>query len=264
MDGSIDTNNARYLKYRIRFFFAEFSGTALLLLGGLSLVIFMFGAGSAAAELIPSVKVRQSITGFLFGCIGAAIAISPIGKLSGAHVNPAVTVVFWLLRKLEGRLAITYVSAQLAGAVAGCVPLLLWGEMGRGLNFGATTPGVAYTVPEALLGEVITTFALVFMLMVFIAFRKIRPFTPFMVPFLYGLMVPLEADISGISTNPARSFGPSVVSGVWDAWWIYWIGPLIGALLAAAIGYRLARRIAIAKLYHFDAQSESDELLKKA
>jgi hypothetical protein len=55
-----------------------------------------------------------------------------------------------------------------------------------------------------------------------------------------------------------------VVSGVWDAWWIYWIGPLIGALLASAVGYRLATRIAIAKLYHFDGQSESDELLKKA
>ena len=264
MSDSIDKNNARYLRYRKKFFFAEFAGTALLLLGGLSLVIFMFGAGSVAAELIPNVKVRQAITGFLFGCVGAAIAVSPIGKVSGAHVNPAVTVGFWLLRKLEGRLAVTYVSAQLAGAVAGCIPLLLWGHMGRSLNFGATTPGVAYTVPEALFGEVITTFALMFMLMVFIAFRELRPFTPFMVPFLYGVMVPLEADISGISTNPARSFGPSVVSGVWDAWWIYWIGPLIGVVLASAVGYRLAKRVAIAKLYHFDAQSESDELLKRA
>jgi aquaporin Z len=264
MSESIDKNNARYLKYRKRFFFAEFAGTALLLLGGLSLVIFMFGAGSAAAELIPNVKVRQAITGFLFGCIGAAIAISPIGKVSGAHVNPAVTVGFWLLGKLEGRLAITYVSGQLAGAVVGCIPLLLWGDMGRSLNFGGTTPGVAYTVPEALLGEVLTTFALMFMLMVFIAFRELRPFTPFMVPFLYGVMVPLEADVSGISTNPARSFGPAVVSGVWDAWWIYWIGPLIGVVLASAVGYRLARRVAIAKLYHFDAQLESDELLKRA
>lgn len=110
----------------------------------------------------------------------------------------------------------------------------------------------------------ITTFALVFMIVVFVAYRELRPFTPFMVPFLYGIMVPLEADISGISTNPARSFGPSVVSGVWDAWWIYWIGPLTGALLASAVGYRLAKRVAIAKLYHFDSQSESDELLKQA
>ena len=264
MSDSIDKNNARYLKYRIRFFLAEFSGTGLLLLGGLSLVIFMFGTGSIAAELVPGIKARQGITGFLFGSIGAAIALSPIGRISGAHVNPAVTVMFWLLRKLEARLAITYISAQLAGAVVGCIPLLLWGEMGKSLNFGATTPGESYTVTAAFLGEVITTFALVFMIIVFVAFRELRHFTPFMIPFLYGIMVPLEADISGISTNPARSFGPSVVSGVWDAWWIYWIGPLIGALLASGVGYRLAKRVAIAKLYHFDSQSESDELLKQA
>ena len=85
MSDSIDRNDARYLRYRLHFFFAELAGTALLLLGGLSLVIFMFGAGSVAAELIPNVKVRQAITGFLFGSIGAAIAISPIGKVSGAH-----------------------------------------------------------------------------------------------------------------------------------------------------------------------------------
>ena len=264
MSDSIDKNNARYLRYRKKFFFAEFAGTALLLLGGLSLVIFMFGAGSVAAELVPNVKVPTGDHRLPFWMRRRCHRVSPIGKVSGAHVNPAVTVGFWLLRKLEGRLAITYVSAQLAGAVVGCIPILLWGDMGRSLNFGATTPGAAYTVPEALFGEVITTFALMFMLMVFIAFRELRPFTPFMVPFLYGVMVPLEADVSGISTNPARSFGPSVVSGVWDAWWIYWIGPLIGVVLASAVGYRLAKRVAIAKLYHFDAQSESDELLKQA
>lgn len=262
MSDSIDKNNARYLKYRKKFFFAEFAGTALLLLGGLSIVIFMFGSGSVAAELIPNYKLRQAITGFLFGCVGLAITISPIGNVSGAHINPSVTMVFWLFRKLEGRLVVTYISAQLAGAVVGCIPILLWGDMGKSINFGATTPGVAYTVTEAFFGEVITTFTLVFMLMVFIGFRELRAYTPFMVPFLYAIMVPLEADISGISTNPARSFGPAVVAGVWDAWWIYWIGPLIGAFLASRIGYRLAKRITIAKLYHFDSLSESDKLLK--
>lgn len=263
MSDSIDKNNARYLKYRKKFFFSELAGTALLLLGGLSIVIFMFGEGSVAAELIPNVKVRQSITGFLFGCVGLAITLSPIGKISGAHINPAVTIVFWLLHKLEGRLAITYISAQFAGAVIGCIPLLLWGDMGRDLYFGGTTPGAAYTVSEAFFGEVVTTFALVFMLMVFIAFRELRPYTPFMVPVLYAIMVPLEADISGISTNPARTFGPAVISGVWDAWWIYYVGPLLGALLASRVGYRIFKRVAIAKLYYFDSQSESDKLLKQ-
>ena len=135
-----DKNNARYLKYRSKFFISEFFGTALLLLVGLSIVIFMFGSGSPMANLIPNVKVRQMITGFLFGSVGASIALSDIGKVSGAHINPAVTMVFWLFRKIEGRLAITYILAQLTGAIIGCLPLLIWGELGRSINFGGTCP----------------------------------------------------------------------------------------------------------------------------
>ena len=65
--------------------------------------------------------------------------------------------------------------------------------------------------------------------------------------------VPLEASISGTSTNPARSFGPALVSGRWDAWWIYWIGPMIGAIAVIVDCSFLASRIVVAKLYHFDS-----------
>jgi aquaporin Z len=257
-----DQNNARYLKYRSKFFVSEFIGTALLLMLGLSLVIFMFGSGSPMAEIVPAVKLRQAITGFLFGSIGASIALSPIGKVSGAHINPAVTMVFWLFRKIEGRLAITYILAQMTGAIIGCFPLLIWGQMGRSIDFGVTIPGEGYSMQAVLLGEVITTFTMVSLLVIFIGFRQIRQFTPFMFPFLYAIMVPLEAAISGTSTNPARSLGPAVVSGQWDGFWIYLIGPLAGALLASLACSLLAKRITIAKLYHFDSESEGDALLR--
>jgi aquaporin Z len=258
-----DQNNARYLKYRSKFFISEFIGTALLLLVGLSIVIFMFGSGSPMADLIPGVKVRQMITGFLFGSVGASIALSSIGKVSGAHINPAVTMVFWLFRKLEVRLAITYILAQLTGAIAGCLPLIIWGQLGRSINFGGTTPGTYYTVGQAFLGEIITTFIMVLLLIVFIGFRQIRQYTPYMFPILYAIMVPLEADISGISTNPARSFGPAVITGEWSSFWIYLTGPVTGALLASLAGSMLAKRITIAKLYHFDSESEGDALLRR-
>jgi aquaporin Z len=263
MNDVIDTNNARYLKYRSKFFVSEFIGTALLLLAGLSIVIFMFGSGSPMAQLIPVIKIRQVITGFLFGSIGASIALSPIGKLSGAHINPAVTMVFWLFRKIEGRLAITYILAQLTGAIIGCLPLLLWGQMGRSIEFGVTVPGEGYSLQTVILGEVITTFIMVSLLVIFIGFRQIRQFTPFMFPFLYAIMVPLEAVISGTSTNPARSLGPAVISGEWTRWWIYLIGPMAGALLASLACSLLAKRITIAKLYYFDGDSEGDALLRR-
>src|SRR6516164_10871537 len=106
-------------KIEWRPFLAEFIGTGLLLLLGLSLVIVMFGDGAPGTHLIPNYKVRQSITGFLFGCVGASIAISPLGKVSGAHVNPAVTMGFRLMGKMDMRTALGYMVSQLAGALVG-------------------------------------------------------------------------------------------------------------------------------------------------
>ena len=73
----------------------------MLLLGGLSIVIFMFGAGSPMERILPSVKIRQMTTGFLFGCVGTLITLSNVGKESGAHINPAVTLAFWMFQKLD-------------------------------------------------------------------------------------------------------------------------------------------------------------------
>ncbi|HET9941762.1 MAG TPA: aquaporin [Terriglobia bacterium] len=235
-----------------RLFLAEAIGTGLLLLGGLSLVIFVFGAGSPVELWIPSIAIRRTFTGFLFGCVGSLIALSTVGKESGAHLNPAVTFGFWLMQKIDGKTAVGYSLAQVAGAVLGSFPLLLWGAMGRSIDFGATVPGEGYRLRSVLIGEAITTFGLIASLCVFLGARSLRRFTPFMIPFLYAVMVPLEASVSGTSTNPARTFGPAVLSGRWDGWWIYWVGPLIGALLAILVCSSFAKRIEVAKLYHFE------------
>ena len=132
--------------------------------------------------------------------------------------------------------------------------------MGRSVAFGATLPGEGYAAGTVLLGEVITTFIMVTLLAVFLAFRRIRPFTPALFPPLYALMVYIESPISGTSTNPARSLGPAVISGQWDRWWIYWVGPVIGSVAACVVCSALAKRITVAKLYHFD--SDRDRLFR--
>jgi aquaporin Z len=241
---------------RWRLFLAELLGTAVLLCVGLSLVIFMFGEGSPTAAWIPSVKLRQIITGFLFGSTGGLIAISRIGRESGAHLNPAVTLGFWLARKIDTRIAIGYALAQLAGAVLGSWPLLAWGAMGRSIAYGATIPGPGYSTGAVLLAEALTTVGLIVTLCVFLAYRHLRQFTPAAIPALYAIMVPLEADISGTSTNPARTFGPALISGRWDDWWIYWVGPIAGTLVAMAAMSFLVKRIEVAKLYHFDSDRD--------
>jgi aquaporin Z len=248
----VQTEAARDWRVRWRLFFSELIGTAILVFGGLSVVIAMFGDGSPMARSLPNEAVRMAVTAFLFGTIGSTIALSRIGKESGAHINPAVTLGFWLMRKLDARAAFGYVIAQLLGAAAGALPLLAWDSMGRSVAFGATLPGKDYSTAVVVMGEVVTTFGLIATLCIFLAFRQLRRYTPFVIPFLYAVMVPLEAHISGTSTNPARSFGPALISGRWDGWWIYWVGPILGTLAAILVCSSMARRIEVAKLYHFE------------
>jgi aquaporin Z len=236
-----------------RVFASEMIGTALLVLVGLSLVILMFGTGSPIIRVVPGEGARRLVTGFLFGSTGALIALSPIGRESGAHINPVVTLGFWLMGKMDARVAIGYVLAQLTGACLGSLPLLAWGSMGRSVAYGATLPGAGYETGIVVLGEVVTTFALIAGLCIFLGFRKLRPFTPAIFPFLYAFMVWAESPISGTSTNPARSLGPAIVSGEWEGWWIFWVGPLIGTLVAVVVFSFLAKRITVAKLYYFDS-----------
>ena len=234
---------------------SEAIGTAALLAVGLSAVILIFGAGSPVPPILPDPGARRLIAGFLFGTIGALIAISPVGKESGAHLNPVVTFSFWLMGNMRHGTVLGYAAAQLAGAALGSLPLLLWGSLGASVEFGATVPAAAYGWPGALAGEAAATFVMVLLLLAFVRSRSARRFTPLLFPFLYAVMVYLEAPISGTSTNPARSFGPSVVSGDWLGWWVYWLGPTLGALLAAGahrIGLFGAVELEVAKLYHFE------------
>jgi aquaporin Z len=235
-------------------FGAELVGTVLLVGVGLSIVIVNFGQGSPVAQLIPDAGERRLLTGFLFGTTGALIALSPLGKESGAHINPVVTLAFWIMGKLRSSHALGYILAQCAGAILGALPLLAWGRMGSSVAFGATLPGTGYSLWLALLGETITTFLLITGLFFFLRHRQLRRFTPALFPFLYALMVFVEAPVSGTSTNPARSLGPALISGAWHGWWLYWLGPLLGMLLGVAV-YRMTGlrwlEIEVAKLYHF-------------
>jgi aquaporin Z len=247
------TTASKDWRVRSRIFFSEVIGTGTLVCGGLSIVIVMFGDGSPMKGLVPNERVRMALTSFLFGCVGTAVALSRVGTESGAHINPAVTVGFWLMRKLDTPALVSYIVAQVTGACLGALPLLAWGAMGRSVAFGATIPGEGYSTATVVMGEAVTTFLLVTTLCLFLGLQHLRRFTPFVIPCLYAVMVPLEAHISGTSTNPARTFGPALISGRWDGWWIYWVGPMIGTLAAIIACSSLVKRIAVAKLYHFES-----------
>ena len=215
-------------------YLSEFIGTALLVLVGLSIVIFNNGEGSPVLKWLPSPGIRRALTGFLFGTTGCLITLSPVGRISGAHINPIVSVAFWLRKRMFLGHTIGFILAQLTGAIVGAIPLLLWGQQGSSVGYGATVTG-PLGIRAAFTGETITSFLLVAGIFFFSGHRRLRRFTPYLIPPLYCIMVYLEGPLSGTSTNPARSLGPAVVSNVWTDHWIFWLGPLTGALLAVAL-----------------------------
>jgi aquaporin Z len=243
-----------YNRLHPRLYMAEAAGTALLVLFGLSAVIAFFGSGSVLALLLPSAAWRRLLAGGCFGLVGALITISPLGRISGAHINPAVSFAFWLEGKLAWRDTIGYVLAQLLGAVLGAAALPLWGEMGRSIDYGATRVGRGVPVWVALGGEVLATGALVLVVFLCAAHLRTRRYTPWTIPPLFAWLVWWEGPWSGTSTNPARSLGPALVSGEWQQFWIYVVGPLVGAALAVAL-LRLPvagqQRVQVARVFHY-------------
>jgi len=222
-------------KLHPKMYASELIGTALLVFVGLSIVIALWGHDAPLSALPISAGARRLLNGFLFGWVGAIIAFSPIGKMSGAHINPAMTFAFWLEGKLQWRDASCYVLAQLVGAALGAMALLVWGFVGSSDEWGASLPDshVPWWLP--VVGETICTFLLVILIFVFAAHKGTQPFTPLVNPPLFAVLTWLEAPLSGASANPARSFGPALVGGIWQGWWVYWVGPCLGAGLAVAI-----------------------------
>jgi aquaporin Z len=232
-----------------RAYAAECCGTALLILVGLSVVIADFTPAGPVARLLPSPFGRRLLTGALFGGTGALLALSPLGRISGAHLDPAVSWAFWLVGSLSAADAAAYTAAQVAGGLLGALPLpLLWGKAGRAVHLAATLPGPAGPW-VATGGEVLVTGALVGTIVWFSGHPALRRFTPASLPPLVALLVAFEAPWSGTSMNPARSLGPALLTGTAGWMWIYVLGPGVGSFLAAIAAVRPGR-VHVAKIAH--------------
>ncbi len=218
-----------------RLYLAEFLGTSLLVTVGASVVIIMFGRGSPAAVLLPNEGTRRLVTGFFFGLVGAIVTVSPVGRVSGAHLNPAVTIAFHAEGKLGIRDAIGYILGQLLAGLVSILPLRAWGSFGLSAHFGATIPAAGKPIWVPLLGETCVTWALVTLIFIMASHRRTRPFTPWSIAPLFAVMVWLEAPLSGTSANPARSLGPAVLAGDLSDLWLYFLGPVMGALVAVVL-----------------------------
>jgi aquaporin Z len=237
-----------------REYFAELLGTALMIFVGLSAVIFNMGQGLPMEKFLPNQSWRLLLTGIIFAGSGSLVAISPLGKLSGGHVNPSVSLAFWLQGKMHGHDFICYVIAQFIGAIAGEFLLVsLWQDYAQSVNNGMTLPGQDYALWYVFLAEVMITFLLVLLIFIFVSSKALMRWTPLMTWIVVALMVWLESPISGTSLNSARSFAPALLSSVWRSQWLYAAAPPLGAIMGV-IGFRLLtfgeRKILTGKLFY--------------
>ena len=230
----------------------ELAGTAILLIGGLSAVFLDFGPDSPVARHLPSASARLLITGLLFAGTGSLVALSPLGRRSGAHLNPAVTLAFWTQRKVHPHDLAGYVVSQLLGALLACAGLkLVWGHTARVLHLGATQPGRGFTGLDAAALEMLMTAALILMIFVMTSNARSARWTPLGNWVLVATLVWRGAPYTGTSLNPARSVGPALLAPETTQLWVYLAGPVAGALLAAGV-FALFRdhNVLTAKLFH--------------
>jgi aquaporin Z len=215
--------------YEWRRLFSELFGTFLLVTVavGAGMVNARFG-GTAVPE--PAQVVAPALM------VMAIILF--MGAVSGAHLNPAISVAFALRGNFPWRRVPSYVAAQLAGSIL--ATLMLRGLIGRHGTAGLTLPGHGVSTTTALLWEVLLSTGLVSVVLgTASGAQQLGPIAAFGVGSYIALAGLFGAPVSGASMNPARSLGPALVLRTGTAWWVYLLGPMIGAVIAVGIAYVL-------------------------
>jgi aquaporin Z len=209
---------------------------------------------SPIRHLLPNSIVRRAFLGISVGTTIAAIILTPWGKQSGGHFNPAMTFAFYRLGKMEFWDAVFYGVAQFAGATTGVIIatfLLRGAPSNPTIRYAATLPGM-YGAGVAFIAEAAISFALMLTVLFASNHNLLSRYTPYFVGALYAIFITLETPLSGMSMNPARTFGSAFRGRYWHALWVYFLAPTLGMLVAGEFFLRVRGGIGpyCAKLHH--------------
>jgi aquaporin Z len=237
----------------------EAGESGIYLFSACAVATLLWHPASPFQRLLPSDAVRRVLMGLAMGATIIAIVLSPWGKQSGGHFNPAVTFTFYRLRKVALWDALFYCVAQLLGAVAGVAlaSLVLQGALAHtAVRYAATLPGIHgeafYVNTIAFVAELAISFILMSVILFASNHEVLAPYTHYFAAILVAVYIAFESPLSGMSTNPARTFGPAVYASYWHALWIYFIAPPLGMLGAAQLFLRAREHKGpcCAKLHH--------------
>jgi aquaporin Z len=224
-----------------RLYIFEGAELAIFMISACFATVYLFDPSFPAPHLIPSAATRRLLMGIAMGATAVLIIHSPMGKRSGAHFNPAISLSYLRLGKIARWDAIFYVVFQFIGGVSGvAVSALVLGS-----SLAAPTTDYAVTIPGRY-GTAAAFFAELFMstlLMGVVLWFSNRPslanYTGCLVGILITLYVLFFAPVSGFSINPARTTGSAVFANVWTACWLYFTAPLLGMMGAAEVYLRI-------------------------
>lgn len=200
-------------------------------------ILVFAGTGAVMVNQISDGAVTHLGISFVFGAVVAAL-IYTLGHISGAHFNPAVTLAFWNSGFFPRYKVLPYIVAQCVGAIVASALLLL--SLGKVANLGATLPLNDNWLQSFIL-ELVLTFILMFVILGSGLDRRAPiGFAGIAIGLTVGLEAAFMGSITGASMNPARSFGPAFVGGIWQYHWLYWVAPIAGAQLAVGIYRQLS------------------------
>jgi aquaporin Z len=232
----------------------EAAELGLFMVSACSFTVLLEHPASPMHRMLPSPFLRMALVGIAMGLTLLGLIHTPWGKRSGAHMNPATTLMFFRLGRVEKWDAAFYVMFQFIGGFAGVVlSFLVFGALlaHPKVNFASTRPGIA-GVPAAFLAELIISFVLALTVLIVSNNARLSQFTPYFAATLVATYITLEAPFSGMSMNPARTLGSALPAHAFHALWIYFTAPPIGMLLAAELYLRLrsAQAVYCAKYHH--------------
>jgi len=216
--------------------------------------ILLHHPGSPVLNFIPSEFTRRMLTGIAMGSTAIALVFSPLGKRSGAHFNPAVTLAFWRLGKVKNWDALFYVIAQFIGGIFGVLAVALFVREALShptVNYVATLPS-PHGVSVAFAAEFVIAFILMSIVLRVSNTPHIARYTGLFAGALVATYITLEAPFSGMSMNPARTFGSAFVGHLWTGLWIYFTAPVLAIQLAGMIHLRRKGVVYCAKYHHYN------------
>jgi aquaporin Z len=234
----------------------EAAELGILTLAATLIVVCIQYPGSPVHPLVPDPFARRALVGLLIALAGMAVVYSPWGRQSGAHCNPAITLTFYRLGKIEPWDAFFYILAQFTGGILGLLPLaLIWPPIAShpAIHYLSVNPGPA-GMGVAFVAELAICFLLMMTVLIVSNSERFSRWTGVSASALVALFITFEAPLSGPGINPARSFASTLHVHTWMQLWIYFAAPLLGMLLAAEIYVRWKGKshVRCAKLHHHD------------